>query len=106
MFPDGLNRASTANPAYAVCTPCDRPTTLSIGEADGVASNSAVNEPVCREIIKFSHPAPELEVVHPTPCNGLGASLLLLVTTLTPIPPIVIVTPTSRKQISEKRFLV
>src|SRR5215831_255168 len=105
MFPDGLNRASVANPVYAVCAPSDRPTTLSIGEADGVASNSAVNEPVCCEIAKFCHPPPEVTVAHPTPCNGLGASMPLPVTTVIPIPKLAIVTPTSRKQINEKRFL-
>src|SRR5262245_5296146 len=106
MFPVGLNRASVANPAIAVCAPRDRPTTLSIGEADGVASNSAVNEPVCGEIAKFCHPPPEVTVAHPIPCNGLGASTPLPVTTLIPIPKLVIVTPTSRKQINEKLFLV
>src|SRR5262245_833274 len=106
MFPEGLNRASVANPVYAVCAPRDRPTTLSIGEADGVASNSAVNEPVCAEIAKFCHPPPEVTVAHPIPCIGLGASMLLPVTTLTPIPKLAIVTTTSRKQINEKCFLV
>src|SRR5215467_3050906 len=106
MFPDGLNRASVANPAYAVCTPSDRPTTLSIGEADGVASNSAVNEPVCGGIAKFCHPPPEVTVAHPTPCNGPGASMPLPVTTLIPIPKLAIVTPNSRKQINEKCFFI
>src|SRR5262245_51894883 len=106
MFPDGLNRASVANPVYAVCAPRDRPTTLSIGEADGVASYSAVNEPVWGEIAKFCHPPPEVTVAHPTPCNSLGASMPLPVTTLVPIPKLAIVTPDSRKQINEKCFLV
>src|SRR5262245_16697225 len=106
MFPDGLNRASVANPVYAVCAPRDRPTTLSIGEADGVASNSAVNEPDCDENAKFCHPPPEVTVAHPTPCNGPGAFMLLPVTTRIPIPKLAIVTPNSRKQINEKLFLV
>jgi hypothetical protein len=106
MLPVGLNRASVANPVYAVCAPLDKPTTLSIGEAVGVASNSAVNEPVCGEIAKFCHPPPEVTVAHPTPCNGLGASMLLPVTTLIPIPTLAIVTPNTRKQINGKLFLV
>src|SRR5262245_22279133 len=106
MFPDGLNRASVANPVYAVCAPRDRPTTLSIGEAVGVASNSAVNEPVCGEIAKFCHPPPEVTVAHPIPCNGPGAFMLLPVTTRIPIPKLEIVTPNSRKQINEKLFFV
>src|SRR5215510_11814354 len=106
MFPDGLNRASVANPVYAVCGPRDSPTTLSIGEADGVASYSAVKEPVCGENAKFCHPPPEVAVAHP--CNDPGASMLLPVTTPIPIPipTLAIVTPTSRKQINEKCFLV
>src|SRR5262245_61354646 len=104
MFPDGLNRASVANPVYAVCAPRDMPTTLSIGEADGVASNSAVKEPVCGENAKFCHPPPEVAVAHP--CNGSAHFILLPVTTRTPAPTLAIVTPTSRKQINEKCFLV
>src|SRR5262245_36989155 len=106
MFPDGLNRASVANPVYAVCAPRDRPTTLSIGEVVGVASNSAVNEPVCGENAKFCHPPPEVTVAHPTPCNGPGASMLLPVTTIILVPRLAIVTPNSRKQTNEKCFLV
>src|SRR5262245_14440320 len=106
MLPVGLNRASVANPVYAVCAPLDRPTTLSIGEAVGVASNSAVNEPVCGEKAKFCHPPPEVTGAHPTPCNGPGASRLLPVTTLIPIPTLAIVTPTSNTQINMTCYLV
>jgi hypothetical protein len=106
MLPVGLNRASVANPVYAVCAPLDKPTTLSIGEAVGEASNSAVNEPVCGEIAKFCHPPPEVTVAHPIPCEGLGASTPLPVTTLIPIPKLAIVTPDNRKQINEKLFFV
>jgi hypothetical protein len=99
-----LNRASVANPAYAVCAPRDRPTTLSIGEADGVASNSAMKEPVCGEIAKFCHPPPEVTVAHPT-CGASDAAALP-----TPTPgahrPAAIVIPTNRKPINEKFFLV
>src|SRR5262245_11359288 len=86
MFPNGLNRARTANPVYAVCAPRDSPTTLSISEAVGVASNSAVKEPVCGEIAKFCHPPPEVAVAHPVPCNGTDDDMLLPVTTFIPIP--------------------
>src|SRR5215475_7189614 len=104
MFPEGLNRASVANPVYAVCAPRDKPTTLSIGEADGVASNSAVNVPVCGENGKFCHPPPDVTVAHPT-CGASDAAALP-----PPTPPAhmstTIVIPTNRKPINEKFFLV
>jgi hypothetical protein len=104
MFPDGLNRARTANPVYAVCAPRDRPTTLSIGLADGVASNSAVNEPVCGENAKFCHPPPEVTVAHPT-CSGSGPAALLPITPGAHKPAAIVI-PTNRKPINEKFFLV
>src|SRR5215813_6022713 len=106
MFPVGLNRASVANPVYAVCGPRERPTTLSIGAADGVASNSAVKVPDCGENATFCQAPPEVAVAHPVPCNSSASTLLLLLAVLTPIFPIAIVTPTSRKHINEKYILV
>src|SRR5262249_26369406 len=105
MFPDALNRASKANPVYAVCAPRDRPTTLSIGEADGVASNSAVNAPICGENAEFCHPPPEVAVAHPV-CSGSGAAALLPLTPGAHTPPTAIVIPINRKPINEKFFLV
>src|SRR5262249_23797695 len=68
--------------------------------------NSAVNEADCGENAKFCHPPPEVTVAHPTPCKGPGVFMLLPVTTRIPIPKLAIVTPTNRKQINEKCFLV
>src|SRR5215470_3622602 len=106
MFPVGLNRASVANPAYAVCGPRERPTTQSIGAADGVASNSAVNVPDCAENAVFCQAPPEVAVTHPVPCNSSDRTMLLPLAVLTLIFPIAIVTPISRKHINEKWFLV
>ena len=49
MFPVGLKRACVANPSNVVAAPCESPTKLLMGEADGVASNAAVKVPVCVE---------------------------------------------------------
>src|SRR5262249_27039387 len=46
ITPEGLNRASVANPAYAVCAPCESAMTLLMGEIEGVASKVAVKVPV------------------------------------------------------------
>ena len=46
MFPEGLKRASVANPLKVVWAPCESAMTLLMGEADGVASNVAVKVPV------------------------------------------------------------
>src|SRR5258708_5149741 len=46
MSPEGLKRAMAANPEYAVCEPLERPTTLLMAEAEGVASKSTAKVPV------------------------------------------------------------
>ena len=75
-----------------------------ISEADGVASNSTVNDPVCAENAKFCHPPPEVAVAHPT-CGASEAAAVTPLTPLTHTPPPAIVIPTNRKPINEKFFL-
>ena len=45
--PDVLNRTIAARSLYWPATPGDKPITPSVFAVDGVASNAAVNQPVC-----------------------------------------------------------
>src|SRR6266478_9197557 len=56
MVPAGLNRTSVAKPVYAVCAPLENAITLSVGDADGVASNVAVNAAAWLVNARFCQP--------------------------------------------------
>src|ERR1051325_3946565 len=62
MFPELLKRTSAAKPVKAVFAALDNATTLSIGEADGVASKLAVKVPAWLLIALFTKPPPALAV--------------------------------------------
>src|SRR5262245_27216077 len=62
MFPEGLKRASVAKSVKRVPAPCESATTLFIGRAEGVASNTAVNVPVCTGIGVSWKPVPAFAV--------------------------------------------
>src|SRR5260221_6551693 len=56
MSPAGLKRTSVAKPPYVVWAPFENDTVLLLGDAEGVASNTAVN--VAAWLVKavFCHP--------------------------------------------------
>src|SRR5882757_6174066 len=56
MAPVGLKRTNVAKPVYAVCAPREKATVLLVGDADGVASNWAVNVPAWLAKALFCHP--------------------------------------------------
>src|SRR5262245_13812807 len=65
ILPSGLKRAIDAIPVYAVFAPCESRTTLLMGEAEGVASNSAVNVTVWLANERFCQLPPDVAVAHP-----------------------------------------
>ncbi len=69
MLPLGLKRTSVAKPVYAVCAPRENATTLLVGDADGVASNCAVNDPVWLTNAVFCQPLVGDAVAQPNPCG-------------------------------------
>ena len=67
ISPEGLKRTSAANPVYAVWDPLERPITLLIPVADGVASNCTVKFPLWEANEVFCHGPPWVTVTQPPP---------------------------------------
>src|SRR5204862_7448426 len=65
ILPAGLKRTSVANPENVVCGPFENETLLSVGDADGVASNWAVNVPGWLANGVFWNPVLVEAVTHP-----------------------------------------
>ena len=76
MLPEGLKRAIVARSAYPAAAPLESPTTALMGEAEGVASNSAVKVLVWFAMAVFCHGPLAVVVTH------TGAGELAVTTTL------------------------
>src|SRR5579859_254948 len=66
-----------ANPEYAVCAPCDSPTAALSFATDGVASNAAVNVPLCDGNAVLFQVAFAVVVVQTTGCVTVSPAVVL-----------------------------
>src|SRR5688572_18471832 len=72
IMPDVLKRALAARAGYVAWGPFEKATMASVGEAPGVASNSAVNVPVLAGNDVFTNPPriPATQVASPASGGG------------------------------------